>query len=704
MPLAMPRRRARLMAGAAIVLPILILASPYLMSSYHLGGGDYLNYFRPRAIWAKKAFEQGFILWWNPSMFGGAPFFGDFQGADPYSHPLFLPFLILGPDPYYEITFTALILLAAIGMYRLSRGLGTTRTGSVIAALSYGLSFTTIGRLAAGHIGPYSTMAHAPWVLHLMSLLARKRGTVEVALLAVFLAFTLVSGQPGFAIHLAMACVVFLIGQSIHLRTRGNDWQKPARTTLLAGALGLGLAALYLFPAAEAAAHALRVPGSSVYGGSPPPRHHAFIPENFLYFLVPAFPWGEKAAALMKRDYWHEKGVFIGILPLLCAGAALFFRKDFNVRLFAALGIFTLLDAMARDLPVHSVLCRVLPAYDSFRVPARSAWVTVLCLSTLSGFGWDVLGSGPKNLGRFLAAAGGAILLAAGIVCLHLRAPMEASLLVLAAFLSGILMVSAGRNLPWAGAASAAFTALCLLIVGMPRLPIVPDLTPPKPWYLPHLGERPGEHRVLDLASFDVTSTLYGVRHLQGYGHPIVASLARYYESAWKDYYSSGPCALGHGKSVKSPQVLDRLDVRWIVARERLDPRWKEIAREGDITLFENPTAKGPAFLTGDGSAALSRSPNRIDISCLARTPSLLVVSEAWMPGWKASLDGRRVPARPYENALISVEVPAGNHAVRLEYAPTLLIPGIAVSVLSLVGMVLLGLFTRRRRPEGTTA
>jgi hypothetical protein len=50
--------------------------------------------------------------------------------------------------------------------------------------------------------------------------------------------------------------------------------------------------------------------------------------------------------------------------------------------------------------------------------------------------------------------------------------------------------------------------------------------------------------------------------------------------------------------------------------------------------------------------------------------PGLLVMSEVYAPGWKASLDGDEVPLYPANYAFRGVFVPAGEHQIMLTYLP----------------------------------
>ena len=71
-----------------------------------------------------------------------------------------------------------------------------------------------------------------------------------------------------------------------------------------------------------------------------------------------------------------------------------------------------------------------------------------------------------------------------------------------------------------------------------------------------------------------------------------------------------------------------------------------------------------------------------------------------WFPGWQASVDGRPVEVRPTGRlGLVTVDVPAGRHTVRLAFAGTASRQaGAVMSVLSLLGLSALLVGRRARR------
>ena len=62
---------------------------------------------------------------------------------------------------------------------------------------------------------------------------------------------------------------------------------------------------------------------------------------------------------------------------------------------------------------------------------------------------------------------------------------------------------------------------------------------------------------------------------------------------------------------------------------------------------------------------------------------ALLVVSDAYYPGWTATIDGRDVAVRRANFALRAVAIPAGDHVVEFHYRPWSLRAGAAVSAIT---------------------
>jgi len=76
----------------------------------------------------------------------------------------------------------------------------------------------------------------------------------------------------------------------------------------------------------------------------------------------------------------------------------------------------------------------------------------------------------------------------------------------------------------------------------------------------------------------------------------------------------------------------------------------------------------------------------RIGLRYRAASPGFFVVAMTFDDGWRASIDGAPVPAYATGTCQLGVELPAGEHALLLEYRQRLLPAGAAVTLLSLLG------------------
>jgi hypothetical protein len=78
--------------------------------------------------------------------------------------------------------------------------------------------------------------------------------------------------------------------------------------------------------------------------------------------------------------------------------------------------------------------------------------------------------------------------------------------------------------------------------------------------------------------------------------------------------------------------------------------------------------------------------------------PSLVVVAEAWFPGWEAEVDGHKTPVLEADGAFLGVPVGAGHHVVTLTYhRPAAALAGRAITFATLLTLAVLAV--RRRKP-----
>jgi hypothetical protein len=151
-----------------------------------------------------------------------------------------------------------------------------------------------------------------------------------------------------------------------------------------------------------------------------------------------------------------------------------------------------------------------------------------------------------------------------------------------------------------------------------------------------------------------------------------------------------------HSGDVKIYEVLDALPRAYIVHQTRIlddeaaiaamadrsfSPSQMAILHQGQ-PLQESPLALSQAVVT-------EYEPERITIQASAEAPGYLILSDAWYPGWKATVDGAPVDIERANVHFRGVYLEPGTHTVRFVYRPVSYSIGLEISIATLVGIVI---------------
>ncbi|MGI9319892.1 MAG: YfhO family protein [Thiogranum sp.] len=102
---------------------------------------------------------------------------------------------------------------------------------------------------------------------------------------------------------------------------------------------------------------------------------------------------------------------------------------------------------------------------------------------------------------------------------------------------------------------------------------------------------------------------------------------------------------------------------------------------------------------TGDASVQIKRyTPNEVELSVDVEKPALLVLTDAFFPGWEAYVDGNKVDIFRANSFFRAVEVGPDSQAVVFRYRPYSFYLGLTITLLSL-GLPLLWIIGRRFKP-----
>jgi len=90
--------------------------------------------------------------------------------------------------------------------------------------------------------------------------------------------------------------------------------------------------------------------------------------------------------------------------------------------------------------------------------------------------------------------------------------------------------------------------------------------------------------------------------------------------------------------------------------------------------------------------------PNDVVLHVETDAPALLVLSDTFYPGWRATVDGTPVPIYQTNAALRGVPVPAGAHRVEMHFRPRTLQIGLGLAAAGGLACLALWWMERRRR------
>jgi len=114
---------------------------------------------------------------------------------------------------------------------------------------------------------------------------------------------------------------------------------------------------------------------------------------------------------------------------------------------------------------------------------------------------------------------------------------------------------------------------------------------------------------------------------------------------------------------------------------------------------LEAPNAAGQHDL--DPGTLTFERPNRnmVRVAVDDSPGGWLVVHDQYHPGWSATVNGVATTILRADHAFRAVPIPAGNSVVEMNYRPPGLLPGLALSILACIGIVLLARKTQRPLP-----
>ncbi len=704
--------------------------------------GDFTLHYFPFADYMADRVWQGQLPLWNPYNHAGDPFAANVQWATWYP-ARWLAIALAGPAGWrieaFQIEVAAHCALASLLAYAFLRVL----VGRPVAALAGSVIFAYGGYLTGYPMLQPNIGEAIVWLplvllgLHLSLLDARWR--VAGGLLAgVAFGLSILAGHPQTTLQMGYLALAYLIFAG--WRRRAAWWAILARAGLMFG-VGAGLAAIQLLPGLEFARLSYRVQAYHYAD-----KAHGFAPAEFLQLMWPP-PGGLRSP------------LYVGVAGLALAAGALLRRRAEHAFWGGVIGVSMLL-ALGGNSIVYDFFYLLAPGISMFRSQERAIALAVMAVSVLAAYQLDWLLSPPSMAAdadrraerRFawlvrghliVAGLALAVLAVAALMQGHSAVGAAANVVTFVTLMSLLLnawyawLRAGSAPLRGAGALLVALVVVDLFTFGARSENFVPDTPasrvqpPPLLEYVPVPDEI--AWRIDGAAGLEGYGTLFRLPDIYGTGPLVLDSVERlrqipvdrFWEVLAVRYVTLAEgVPMPEGVPFELVAMYTNYSGQPYILVELTDPRpWvhliydyrssggaefaRQIMADPSIDLREVAVTRDPLPIDLPGERpADSRvafrwvTPERLEMTVSTRENALLTVAMPNYPGWRAVVNGKRVPVVDTYAGLIGIPIAAGeDQAVRLEFAPQTVMVGGAVSVATLLGVGIAAVaFAARRR------
>jgi len=354
---------------------------------------------RSYAPFVKDALHRGIYPLWNPYLFSGMPSFASLASA-PYVNVLdsliqaLLNLLrqILPLTDFAWILLNYLLLGFLVYVFLRTKGL------EVLPALFAGIAATFmpqyIGFSAFGHNTKLLTTALIPLIFLLTDRLLTQRKLLDFALLSIVIGLQLLRAHVQVAYYTFMLIGLYFLYHVI-FEVKEKRAATPIFTSggwLAASVIcGMLLSAVVYVSVYEYSHYSIRGGGE---GGGLTFEYAAswsFHPKEMLTFLVPSF------MGFGGETYWGampftDFPLYMGVITLLLAGAALLLQRDRYVIFFMLVAVLSLIISFGKHFPIfYGPMYNYLPFFNKFRVPSMIHILLDFAVVLMAGWGLHAL-------------------------------------------------------------------------------------------------------------------------------------------------------------------------------------------------------------------------------------------------------------------------------------------------------------------------
>jgi Bacterial membrane protein YfhO len=716
--------------------------------------GDLIDYFYPFNAFSANQVRHRTIPLWNPFLMSGMPFQAEPQSA--LFYPLHALYYLFSTPTAWSVALILRTFLGAMFMTLLLRSIGATKSGAVIS----GIAFAFGGFMVAWQGAVMGdTVMWLPLVCYSVHRLHTNRSRGSLSLVAFSFAMPILAGHPETAIHVVLtgtAGAILLWGFPPGSQPRFD--MRFLAAFSLAGIIAIGLSAVQLLPTLDWISQSgrnLNAPWDSFELHQAlgffsrdalrgPNSAGIFVPNAMGYVGMLTLLAAALAPLHRSSRYvlWFMSLIIIGIAgtfglepirsilthtPIIkgLKNERLFLLVDFGLAALAGLGISMLLEERSS----RSSLQRVLP------------WLLVSAAFTLAMTGVHKLQLATQFKVEFM------------------RRPSFSRTLLLCAFILiawKLIRKQRAKLFPLVACALLVFD-LGSFAYGYTGFTWRDEVFPPVPVF--DFLKAQGGAESFRIAPIGLTypsnsALAYGLQSVTGFEAGVPQALQRFILGL-NEVYPDRVSLLSERVLSTQDRRFDMLNAKYVIVTtsgpdyemfSQHPDRFSQIFKREKVAVFQNKRALPRAFIIGvagvrlvkgdteqieavkhptfdpletvvmeslpeelsevrsgtefSGSVEIVDSDvNRYHFRVQASTPGVLVVSQNFYPGWKATVNGRSVSVFPADHALTGIALPEGHYDLHFAFQPSSFKLGAVLSIISVSFLAaLLGSIRPRKR------
>jgi hypothetical protein len=677
----------------------------------------------PRLQFFARSIHSGHLPLWNPHSWLGQPVLGSAQPG--LLNPLNLIFTSLVPLKHGELSFGALnwlfVSLHVFGgwfCYLFCRG----RSLPVIPSITGGLAFAFTGFFGTSpHIDLASAAALTPLIFLFVFRLWDGGPILSNAVpLGLVLGIAWLTGHHEIPL---ISCYTVLLASLVVavyrlFRSRRIEWSILVGVAI-AFSLAGAISAVQTLPMIEFGHLAKRWVNMS---------HPIEWGERVSYDVhtLYSMPWRGVAEFLVPREGIPIWSGYVGVTVLVLVALSLIHLRDEpTVVRLGILGVYALLYPLGAHTPFHRILYETLPMMDKARSPDRGLYLIGFVLSALAAFGSDTLIKNgiPRRHITWIA-----------IVCaipvgvgLSSHEPYAWKSFAAGALLLFIAWNAARPNIyRLGGCALIAMVLIEATTCASYRMAYVGSGNGVCAWALRdyrELGDRLRKDTSLHRVAADYNQlmtdigSLFGVDAVQSFVSGVPSDVLRLelhsahtgqlvgvtHRVAKREPLADEKVIGQYARGIQLFEVKSAMPRAWIVHQV-------EVVKNDDAlrrSIFDPTTNFAVTAVMLNRDISITQCPGSDSVNVFSPNSDtliadanlhcrgLLVVSDAFYPGWHAYVDRRPEPIIEVFGALRGVVLDAGSHTIEMRYEPFSVYVGVVIGVLGIVSCAICEIASR---------